>query len=236
MQILIRTLVAMPLLSLCVTVAGAAEIERQGVRLRVTGPLDSSGLTAFTDQLTSGEVRTVVFQDSRGGNADMAEAYARVIRTADVYTEVVGQCSAACAYAFLAGKTHHFGRGPQVNSVLIPLGARPAAADLIRWSATLHGSGEAPARPMRLSTQVDASATAAGVTNASNAAASDAASLVPAGVKEAWHPDQGALFTATPTLFGRVYSTYYCDGTQGRDLSKCEALPDADPYRLGVLN
>ena len=43
------------------------------------------------------------------------------------------------------------------------------------------------------------------------------------------------LFTSTPTLFGRVYNSFYCDGTQGRDMSRCEILPDADPYKLGVL-
>jgi hypothetical protein len=50
-----------------------------------------------------------------------------------------------------------------------------------------------------------------------------------------WQPDHGVLFTASPTLFGRIYNAYYCDGTQGRDFSKCERLSDADPYKLGVL-
>ena len=43
------------------------------------------------------------------------------------------------------------------------------------------------------------------------------------------------LFTASPTLFGRIYNAFYCDGTQGRDFSKCERLSDADPFKLGVL-
>jgi hypothetical protein len=54
-------------------------------------------------------------------------------------------------------------------------------------------------------------------------------------VKDNWQPDHGGLFTASPTLFGRIYNAFYCDGTQGRDFSKCERLPDADPYKLGVL-
>ena len=53
--------------------------------------------------------------------------------------------------------------------------------------------------------------------------------------KERWQPNQGVLFTSTPTLFGRVYNSFYCDGTQGRDMSRCELLSDADPYKLGVL-
>ena len=60
-------------------------------------------------------------------------------------------------------------------------------------------------------------------------------SAAPAAARDNWQPDHGVLFTASPTLFGRVYNTYYCDGTQGRDFSKCERLADADPFKLGVL-
>jgi len=56
-----------------------------------------------------------------------------------------------------------------------------------------------------------------------------------AGTREGWQPAQGLLFTSTPTLFGRVYNTYWCDGNQGRDTSKCERVVDADPFKLGVL-
>lgn len=53
--------------------------------------------------------------------------------------------------------------------------------------------------------------------------------------REGWQPAQGLLFTSTPTLFGRVYNTFWCDGTQGRDTSKCAVVSDADPFKLGVL-
>lgn len=53
--------------------------------------------------------------------------------------------------------------------------------------------------------------------------------------REGWQPSQGLLFTSTPTLFGRVYNTFWCDGNQGSDSSKCELLSDADPFKLGVL-
>lgn len=53
--------------------------------------------------------------------------------------------------------------------------------------------------------------------------------------REGWQPSQGLLFTSTPTLFGRVYNTYWCDGNQGRDTSKCEFVSGADPFKLGVL-
>lgn len=207
------TCVMFLLLGLC-GAAVAADIKREGARLRVLGALDGNGVVVFNEQLASGQVRTVVFEDSRGGTAEVAEQYAHAIRTADVNTEVRGQCNAACAYAFLAGKEHRFGRGSQVNSLLIPLGARPETSDLAQLSS----------RFTTKSGSIDVSAV--------TSPAHEKASLA---VKEAWQPDKGVLFTSTPTLFGRVYNSYYCDGTQGRDLSRCEALRDADPYRLGIL-
>ncbi len=53
--------------------------------------------------------------------------------------------------------------------------------------------------------------------------------------RDGWQPAQGLLFTSTPTLFGRVYNTFWCNGNQGTDTSKCERVSDADPFRLGVL-
>lgn len=53
--------------------------------------------------------------------------------------------------------------------------------------------------------------------------------------REGWQPAQGLLFTSTPTLFGRVYNTFWCNGNQGRDTSKCAVVSDADPFKLGVL-
>lgn len=199
--------------------AGAAELELQGRRLVVSGTLDGSKVKAFTELLSSGTVRTVVFEDSFGGTAEAAGAYADAIRESGVQTEVRGHCMAACAYAFLAGKTHRFGHGLQVNGILVPVATRPTAAELaVRWR------GE------------EARKTLADFTPApgANDAARPMEATAPA-PKDNWQPDHGVLFTASPTLFGRIYNTYYCDGTQGRDFSKCERLSDADPYKLGVL-
>lgn len=197
--------------------AGAAKLELQGRRLVVSGTLDGSKVKAFTELLSSGTVRTVVFEDSFGGTAEAAGAYADAIRESGVQTEVRGHCMAACAYAFLAGKTHRFGHGLQVNGILVPVATRPTAAELaVRWR------GE------------EARKTLADFTPAPGA--TDAARPMEAPApKDNWQPDHGVLFTASPTLFGRIYNTYYCDGTQGRDFSKCERLSDADPYKLGVL-
>jgi len=192
--------------------AQAAEIELEGNRLLVSGMLDGSAVQRFTEQLGSGKVRTVVFENALGGTAEAAGEYARAIRASGVNTEMKGQCHAACAYAFLAGKEHRFGRGFQVNGLLIPVAARPRPEELAsRWRGeeaqkTLAEFMAAPAEPE-----------AAGAP------------------KERWQPGHGVLFTSTPTLFGRVYNSFYCDGTQGHDTSRCELLSDADPYKLGVL-
>jgi len=202
--------------------SSAAELELQGSRLVVSGMLDGTMIKEFTEQLGSGTISTVVFEDSFGGTAEAAGAFADAIRASGVQTEVRGQCMAACAYAFLAGRTHRFGYGLQVNGVLLPVAQRPTAAELaVRWRGddahkTLSDFMPTSAKPVEAS-----------VPPAKDNARDSA--------RDNWQPDHGVLFTASPTLFGRVYNTYYCDGTQGRDFSKCERLADADPYKLGVL-
>ena len=181
--------------------------------------LDGSAIKTFTEHLGKGTVRTVVFEDSFGGTAEAAGAFADAIRASGVDTEIRGQCMAACAYAFLAGKAHRFGYGLQVNGVLLPVAARPTAAELaVRWR------GE------------EAHKTLAEFTPIAAAAPLQATETRPSGTaRDNWQPEHGVLFTASPTLFGRIYNAFYCDGTQGRDFSKCERLPDADPFKLGVL-
>ena len=110
--------------------AQSAELELEGNRLMVSGMLDGSAIKAFEEYLASGRVRTVVFENSLGGTPEVANDYARAIRATGVNTEAKGQCHAACAYAFLAGKEHRFGRGFQVNGLLIPVAGRPRPSDL----------------------------------------------------------------------------------------------------------
>lgn len=201
------------MLALTVCASSAADLEFDGDRMVVSGTLDGSAADAFAAQLASGKVRVVRFHDSFGGTLAAAEAYAAAIHASGVQTEVTGQCQAACAYAFLAGKDRRFGRGAQVNGLLIPLPTRPRAEELgSRWR---DGGGQK---------------TLAEFSTGGSAAAPSASPP-----KDLWQAERGVLFTSLPTLFGRVYNTYYCDGTQGRDLSRCEALSDADPYKLGVL-
>ena len=191
-----------------------AELTLDGNRLLVSGMLDGSAVQTFLEQVRRGNVQTVVFEDSLGGTAEAAGLYARVIRETGVNTEVTGQCHAACAYAFLAGKVHRFGEGEQVNALLIPVGTRPKPAELAsRWR------GEEVHKTLAEFSTVT----------------QDEAGPADAAPKEKWRPEHGVLFMATPTLFGRIYNTYYCDGTQGRDLTRCELLTDADPRKLGVI-
>ncbi|CAN5914076.1 hypothetical protein BH11PSE13_BH11PSE13_29450 [soil metagenome] len=232
--------------------ASAAELELEGPRLRVSGMLDGSATKAFIEQLDTGKVRVVVFEDSFGGTAEAAEIYAKAIRASGVNTEARGQCYAACAYAFLAGKEHRFGRGLQVNGLLIPVAMRPNPSELqSRWRGdeaqktlaeftavptSMTGSAASTLPPS--SSDASAAAMPVATTVASAATGAKAATAISAGAsapRENWRPDHGVLFSSTPTLFGRVYNTYYCDGSQGRDVSKCESLSDADPYKLGVL-
>src|SRR4030095_8377977 len=199
-------------------------LELEGSRLLVSGMLDGSALKAFEAHLAGGHVRTVVFENSLGGSADVAREYARLIQASGVNTEARGQCQAACAYAFLAGKEHRFAHGFQVNALLIPLPGRPARGALAsRW------------RGEEVERSLDAFITPVGDEGAHHdAPGQDAAPVRPgaeaaqaSAARERCQPSQGVLFTSTPTLFGRVHNTFYCDGTQGRDVSRCELLPDA---------
>lgn len=200
--------------------AHTAELTLEGNRLVVSGMLDGSAVQVFLEQVRRANVHTVVFEDSLGGTAEVAGLYADAIRETGVNTEVVGQCHAACAYAFLAGKTHRFGEGEQVNALLIPVGARPKPGELAsRWR------GEEAHKTLAEFTMPAEATQDSELVNAADAP-----------IKEKWRPEHGVLFLARPTLFGRVYNTYYCDGTQGRDFTRCELLSDADPRKLGVIN
>ena len=200
--------------------AHAAELSLEGNRLVVSGMLDGSSVQVFLDLVRSANVQTIVFEDSLGGSAEVAGLYAAAIRETGVNTEIIGQCHAACAYAFLAGKVHRFGEGEQVNALLIPVGTRPKASELAsRWR------GEEAHRTLAEFAMPDDAAQAGDLVNAADTPA-----------KEKWRPEHGVLFLARPTLFGRIYNTYYCDGTQGRDFARCELLSDADPRKLGVIS
>ncbi|MGJ7512225.1 hypothetical protein [Variovorax sp. GT1P44] len=210
--------------------AYGAELELDGTRLVVNGMLDGSAIKEFEEHLATGKVRTVVFENSLGGTPEVARDYAEAIRATGVNTEAKGQCHAACAYAFLAGKEHRFGRGFQVNGLLLPVSQRPRPSDLVsRWN------GEDSYRTLAEFTGPAANPASAGAPPATVTASNTQGAASPPTTREGWQPDQGVLFTSTPTLFGRVYNSFYCDGTQGRDMSRCELLPDADPYKLGVL-
>jgi hypothetical protein len=222
--------------------SSAADLQLEGGRLVVSGMLDGSAFKEFQAHLASGQVHTVVFENSMGGSPDVAADYANAIQATGVNTEARGQCLGACAFAFLAGKHHRFGHGLLVHALLIPVAQRP------QQPGDLANLWQGPAASKTLAqfavpAGADAANAPAGTLVASNAAATGAAppSAPPDGPpaatapKEHWDPNQGVLFTSTPTLFGRVYNSFYCDGTQGRDLSRCDVLPDTDPYKLGVL-
>ena len=208
--------------------ACAADLMPEGQRLVVSGMLDGSAIRAFEEYLASGRIRTVVFENSLGGTPEAAGEFAKAIRASGVNTEAKGQCHAACAYAFLAGKEHRFARGFQVNGLLIPTPARPQPSELVsRWT------GDGSYRTLAEFTTTEAAPPPAAETPPS--AATQAPAPAAAEPKERWNASQGVLFTSTPTLFGRVYNSFYCDGSQGRDMSRCELLSDADPHKLGVL-
>jgi len=88
--------------------ASAAELELQGSRLVVSGTLDGSAIQEFNERLGSGTVRTVVFEDSFGGTAEAAGAFADAIRASGVQTEVRWRWHLEClTRACLPGETQN---------------------------------------------------------------------------------------------------------------------------------
>ena len=216
----LSALVALAAAVPAVTTVSAAELSLEGSRLRVSGVLDGTSVAAFNEQLATGKVQRVVFEDATGGTAEAAQAYAAAIRTSGVKTEVRGQCHAACAYAFLAAKEHRFGSGGQINGLLIPVTERPKPEELaMRWRGNDADKALTVASDAPMATVMEVSATMPGESS----------------TRDNWQPEHGVLFVSNPTLFGRVYNAFYCDGTQGRDFSRCERLSNADPFALGVL-
>jgi hypothetical protein len=238
------------LLAALVSSASAADLDLDGNRLTISGMLDGTAVKEFESQLVGGQVRTVIFENVMGGSPEVAADYARAILAAGVNTEAKGQCQGACAFAFLAGKEHHFGHGLQVHALLIPLPQKPHPGELAsRWQGTgayrtlaeFTGSPLAAAAPVDPANPAAAAGTLVASTSASTALPNAATAAVPpttaaAKPKHHWEPNQGVLFTSTPTLFGRVNNSFYCDGSQGRDFSRCDVLPDTDPYKLGILS
>lgn len=216
----LSALVALAVAVPAVTTVSAAELSLEGSRLRVSGVLDGTSVAAFSEQLATGKVQRVVFEDATGGTAEAAQAYAAAIRTSGVKTEVRGQCHAACAYAFLAAKEHRFGSGGQINGLLIPVTERPKPEELaMRWRGNDADKALTVASDAPMATVMEVSATMPAESS----------------TRDNWQPEHGVLFVSNPTLFGRVYNAFYCDGTQGRDFSRCERLSNADPFALGVL-
>mgnify|MGYP003577075777 CR=1 FL=1 len=215
--------VAAPLL-LAMGMLHASELSQKADRLYASGIPEGAAAQMSATRLQQGGVRVVVFEDATGGSAEVAEAYAQAIQAAGVETEVIGQCHAACAYAFLSGRSHRFGEGEQVNALLIPVATRPGPDDLRkRWRGnearrTLTDFAEPGAH----------SASATTVSSTGTAGTGTAASR--------WGAEHGLLFTSSPPPLGPIFNTYYCDGSQGRDFTRCELLPDADPRQLGILS
>ncbi|MDM0029167.1 hypothetical protein [Variovorax saccharolyticus] len=185
----------------------AAQISIDGDVAVVTGMLSAQD----AQSLEAPNVKKIIFLHSLGGTMEAVHAYVEVIKRRQLDTEVKGKCFSACALSFLAGKQRLVDKSTQ-NAISFHV-ARVLDHGVLRPSknneAVLKMIDELSGGKMREPAR-------------SKIAAS-------------WGAGQGVVFVIGPGLFGQRSNTFYCDGSQGTDGSKCALLFDADPYDLGVL-
>ena len=205
---------AMPVvwLMLIATSAYAAELKVEGNRLYVSGRLDNKENGVLEQTLSNApQVNTIVFRKCLGGQLGAAQEYVRVIGARGLNTLVSDQCHSACAIAFLAGRQ----RGP-VDKV----GTHMVGLHLSR------GKDGTPAPP-----HVNI-ALLAQITKLTRGKLDDGAKKL---LTTSTSETSGVFFVASNYKIWVRNRVYYCDGKQGNDVSKCQLLPDVDPYTSGIF-
>jgi hypothetical protein len=199
--------------------AGAAEVKVVGDQIVIGGMLVGQDFSKFQELLdSSNPITTVVFENSEGGSAAAAFDFARLIKQRSLNTVAKGKCYSACGFAFLAGKTRAFDKGPQLNGLMFHM------ARITRNGETV----EAPNNDKMLSEL--------------NAMTGDKIpDSIGALIGRSWKEHDGLLIVSKNYyLFNRFYlfnreEVMYCDGTQKLDASRCAPLSGVNAHGLGVL-
>lgn len=188
--------------------APAAEVRVNGITAHVSGFLSAEDI----EVLEKSEIREILFEGSPGGNLKAAKAYVNFIRERGLNTRFKRECYSACAISFLAGKSRSVD-----NSVLSSISfhvGRKKVGD--KWE-----KGDAAVAVM---TMID---------ELTGGKMKDPAR---GKIESSWQETSGVLFLMGPGVFwGKISFTFYCNGSEGGDLTKCALLPDSDPYDMGVL-
>lgn len=173
-----------------------------------------SGLLAAQDISLISEpgIEKIVFFNSLGGTLEAALGYMELIKNGKIQTVVKGKCYSACALAFLSGKTRSVDVNEPVNVIMVHM-AR----------TVFHGNTKEYRDNKEVLALIDS--------------LTDGKMRNPAREKiaQSWTEASGVAFIVGKGFFGERRRTVYCDGKQGFDTSKCDEIPNADPYDLGIL-
>lgn len=205
-----RDLIACGVLSAAFTLSSpafSAQVSIDGASGRVTGLLSAKDV----DLLENPAIKTVIFENSLGGTMEAVNAYVELIKRRNLRTEVKGKCFSACALSFLAGITRTTDK-TVTSSILFHVARvmdngklRPGNRNNVIMSMIDELSGGKMKDPARSK------------------------------IESSWQEAQGVVFVIGHGFFGERTNTFYCDGSQGTDGSKCALMIHADPYEMGVL-
>lgn len=194
----------------------ATEFRVDGDRLVVSGFLDYSERKLFEKYLVDGpQINQIVFTKCNGGHLGAAYYYAEVIKKRALSTSVVGQAQSACAIAFLAGFPRFPANG-QRNTLLSLHVGRSQDENIIN-NIEVEKNNRNLIEFINNLTEGKIPPRIMGLIKTSNL------------------ENSGVYFVSSTKGFFNIYDTYYCDGSQGVDTSKCVKLTDANPVEMAIF-
>lgn len=194
--------------------AAHAGIAREGAsRVVVSGQISAEDASSLLTMLARNPgIDTILFQECKGGTLGAANAFAAIIAERKLKTLAAGQCTSACALAFLAGTPRRF--DSQQGLTLIGLHAprlpdssgpssEAVSQKMLQWVDRATG-GKLRRELMDL-------------------------------IASSWTPSSGVMFMTYNVGAVRMSRTVYCDGKHEGALEKCRTLTGADAMSQGIV-
>lgn len=191
--------------------SAAMTMVREGDTLVMSGKVMPDDLEQFRRQLAEGELRLVVLAESPGGDLRAALWIARKISQLNINTAVMGHCASSCAVIFMGGVERQMMDSPK----------------LARTRLGFHGPHK---RSDKSVSERGAETTRAWLRTASQGKFDgellDRAMNIQAAedIMFFYYPREGA-----------PVSTWFCKAGAKPRPSACDAIPDTDLFKAGIL-
>jgi hypothetical protein len=208
-----RTAVAAGCSALLACAAHAGIVRDGADRVVVSGQISAEDASTLLSMLARNPgIHTILFHECKGGTLGAANAFAAIIAERKLKTLAAGQCTSACALAFLAGTARRFDAHPGLTMIglhapRLPDSSGPSSdavsQKMLQWVDRATG-GKLRKELMDL-------------------------------IASSWTPSSGVMFMTYNTGSLRRSRTVYCDGTQEGALEKCRPLTGADAISQGIV-